>query len=66
MDKAEHTELSTGHTELYIGMKAWGKLGYQVHSPAHFRKGDLSKLTALVNFWFRTGTACIEFPVFPV
>ena len=30
MDKAEHTEMSTRHTELYIGMEAWGKLGYQL------------------------------------
>jgi hypothetical protein len=28
MDKAEHTELSTGHSKLFIGMESWKKLGY--------------------------------------
>jgi hypothetical protein len=32
MDKAEHTEMSTRHTELYIVMKAWGKPGGYTYS----------------------------------
>jgi len=50
---------------IFISRISSAQFADEVHLPAHFSKGDLSKLATLVNFWLRTGTACIEISVFP-
>jgi hypothetical protein len=51
---------------IYMYIHSITRTWMYIQSPAHFCKGDLSKLTALVNFWLGTGTDFIETPGFPV
>jgi hypothetical protein len=51
MDKAEHAELSTRHTELYLGLDAWGKPGYQLGYTDSY--SDISTHTVLYDMVYQ-------------